>query len=76
MVSFALILEKMYEVNKNNKRLFDKLNNIRNQENHFIFKNKKVPINNKSVYDNIVRKLLNEKIENENKRLEERINSL
>ena len=76
MVSFELILEKMYEVNKNNKRLFDKLNNIRNQENHFIFKNKKVPINNKSVYDNIVRKLLNEKIENENKRLEERINSL
>lgn len=66
----------MYEINRNNKRLFDKLDLIRNQENHFIFKNKKVPINNKPIYDNIVRKILNEKIENENKRLEERINSL
>jgi hypothetical protein len=63
-------LEKSFEVNMNNKRLFDRIEKIKTKEN--IAAKQKVT-EQKKEYNNIQRKIILEKIQSENKRLQLRI---
>ena len=63
-------LEKSFEVNMNNKRLFDKIEKIKTKESLVV---KTKITEQKKEYNNIQRKIVLDKIQSENKRLQHRI---
>lgn len=75
--NITIIIEKTYEINLNNKRLFERLMKIKNKENTYV---KPVGANfyqsHKKMYDTIQRRLALEKVSLENSRLVNRINKL
>lgn len=68
----------MYEINKDNKRLMNRLNKIKSKDKIASIKSKEAELYNKNkmIYNKVQHELVHAKIKSENSRLIDRINRL